>query len=162
MKSILSGILASFLFIVFKLLLFSLNQQHLVLTSFPAAPLIILTFAAITWTIVQYVRLHPFSMLNVFKEGVRTGLVIAVLSSFFLYAYYAWIDTDYLEIVRIAKMQEAEKVMDAAAYKNFKNVTDFFNTPKSRTIFTLSGITIFSFLSALSLSVIARFTIAKR
>ncbi|MBE2245784.1 MAG: DUF4199 domain-containing protein [Candidatus Competibacteraceae bacterium] len=162
MKSLLPGFGAALLFFLWKLILFFSNQQHHILAEFPAAPLMVFTFAAIAWVIIKYARTQQFSVIEAFKHGARVGLIAAVFSSIFVFAYYAWIDTDFLEIIRIAKMQEAEKVFTGEELENFTRATNFFNSPRARSLFTLSGMMIFAFLSALNLSLIARFTIVRK
>lgn len=162
MKAWKTGLICAGLYMAIKLGLFAANLQHAVLQNFPVAPLLIITFAGIVYAILQYKESGLFSVAEAFKAGARVALITAVLSAGFVYLYYTTVDPDYLEILSIKRMQEAQGVLQGEELENFKKATEFFNAPGTRSLFTLSGMTIFGLLSSLIIALITRYTLIKK
>ena len=154
MNAVKTGILAAILFFVFKLILFFGNLQHTILVDFPIAPLLITTFAGIVYIILKFRKSGKFNVAGAFKEGGKVALVSALLSSFIVYIYYTGIDPDFLEILKIEKMKLASTLTDPKALENYKKATEFFNSASTRSLFTLSGMTIFGLISSLIIALL--------
>lgn len=162
MKAWKTGLICAASYMAIKLALFAANLQHVVLQNFPVAPLLVITFAGIVYAILKYKDSGIFSVVEAFKEGARVALVTAVLSAGFVYVYYTLIDTDYLEILSIKRLQEAQGILQGAEMENFKKATEFFNSAGTRALFTLSGMTIFGLLSSLIVALITRYTLIRK
>ncbi len=162
MKAWKIGLICAGLYMAIKLGLFAANLQHAVLQNFPIAPLLIITFAGIIYAILKYKESALFSVAEAFKAGARVGLVTAVISAGFVYLYYTTIDPDYLEILSIKRLQEAQGVLQGEELENFKKVTQFFNAAGTRSLFTLSGMTIFGLLSSLIIALLTRYTLIRK
>lgn len=155
------GLICAGINIAIKLGLFAANLQHALLQNFPVAPLLIITFAGIVYAILKYKDTGLFSVAEAFKAGARVALITAIISAAFVYLYYAIIDTDYLEILSIKRLQEAQGILQGEELENFKKATQFFNSPGTRSLFTLSGMTIFGLLSSLIIALLVRYLLIK-
>jgi len=162
MKAWKTGLICAGMYMAIKLGLFAANLQHAVLQNFPVAPLLIITFAGIVYAILKYKESGLFSVAEAFKAGARVALITAVISAGFVYLYYTTVDPDYLEILSIKRLQEAQGVLQGEELENFKKATEFFNSPGTRSLFTLSGMTIFGLLSSLIIALLTRYTLIKR
>ncbi|MCX7744085.1 MAG: DUF4199 domain-containing protein [Flavobacteriales bacterium] len=162
MKAWKTGVICAASYMAIKLALFAANLQHVVLQKFPVAPLLVITFAGVVYAILKYKDSGLFSVIEAFKEGARVALVTAVISAGFVYLYYEWIDPDYLEILSIKRLQEAQELLQGDELNNFKKATEFFNHAGTRALFTLSGMTIIGLLSSLIVALITRYTLIRK
>lgn len=156
------GFICAGMYIAIKLGLFAANLQHAVLQNFPIAPLLIISFIGIIYSILKYKNTGLFSITEAFKTGARVALITAITTAAFVYLYYEIIDPDYLEILSIKRLQEAQGILQGEELENFKKATQFFNSPGTRSLFTLSGMTIFGLISSLIIALLVRYLLIKK
>lgn len=135
----------------------AVGKQHDWLPTFPAAPLLVLVGIFIFLTITRYVDKNA-TFVDQFKAGARTALIGALSAGFFVYAYYAWFDPEFMPI-RIQANVEAMHTAKAAGDTTLtaQNIADSeeqmnkFFSPFSYATLTVSGTAFFGMAFTLML-----------
>lgn len=167
------GLIVAFAYFLWKIILFILNAQHGVVERFPVAPLLLLLFGAVIYVEMRELdkarkgEIPGFDMFGAFKTGAQLALVNAVVATGLVYIYYRFIDPDFMEIIRIARMQEAQEQFASGAIgqeqlDNAMNTIEFMFTPNTWAMFTLSGLTIIGFIYAIIIAGLIRYLLVKR
>lgn len=150
-NQVLLGVFCAILYFAWKLALYFTGNQHDILPRFPIAPLLGVLGLSIIFAVTKLSPV-PFSMMDGFKAGARTGLVAALATMVFVFIYYSFIDPSYfaaqnaeVRAVLEAMPIEAERV---EALKNFEENKKMFK-PFNYSAVTLSGVSAFSMVFSL-------------
>lgn len=139
------GIYCAIAYFAWKLALYYTAHQYDIFPHFPVLPLLIVLGLAIIYSVTKLTP-EPFTPIEGFKSGVRTGLVTAVLTMLFVYIYYSVVDPSFFAVqnaeirAAIEAFPEAER---QEALTNFENNKKMFQ-PFNYSAMTLSGLMAFS------------------
>lgn len=161
-KTLLNGVYAGALFFIWKIGVLALDKQHEWLPTFPAAPLLLFVAIFVFISITRYTDKNG-TFADDFKAGARTALIAALSTGFFVYAYYAWFDPEFMPI----RIQENVDAMQAAKDAGNTEITDEmikqsgeqqqkFFAPFSYATLTVSGTAFFGMAFALIVSGLKR------
>lgn len=163
----LNGFYAAALFYIWKMLVLALGKQHEWLPTFPAAPLLLLVAIFVFISITRYTDKNG-TFADDFKAGARTALIAALAAGFFVYAYYAWFDPEFMPIriqENIDAMNAAKKAAEEAGktleitdemIKQSEEQQQKFFAPFSYATLTVSGTAFFGMAFALIVSGLKR------
>lgn len=139
------GLYCAIAYFAWKLALYYTAHQYDILPQFPIAPLLAVLGIAIIYSVTKLTP-EPFTPIEGFKSGVRTGLVAAVLSMLFVYLYYSVVDPGFFAIQNAevrAAIEAFPEDQRQEALTNFENNKKFFQ-PFNYSAMTLSGLMAFS------------------
>src|SRR5690606_12013298 len=122
---------------------------HQLFAAYPYIPFLILMWAGMVYAILQYRKAFPTAhWMESFKEGGRVVLVSSVLTALFIFIYYKFIDKEFLDLLSIETYNHAKQQIDGENLEKYYEMTKFYNSPKVRSMFFLSGTTISGLVSA--------------
>lgn len=161
-KTLLNGFYAAALFYAWKMTVLALGKQHEWLPTFPAAPLLLLVAVFVFISVTRYTEKNG-TLADDFKAGARTALIAALASGFFVYAYYAWFDPEFMPIRIQQNIEAAEQAMKAGntditpekIAQSEEQQRKFF-APFSYATLTVSGTAFFGMAFALIVSGLKR------
>ena len=94
-------------------------------------------------------ELNQTSFFSAFKEAAKMGLISAVFVSASIWLYYSFLDKTYLPTsIAYAINEAAAGGLAPDQLKGYSQTISTFNQPNLRSVFTLSGLTVFGMLSA--------------
>ena len=153
-KTLILGFTAGVLYLIWKIVVLSLNKQYEPWAGFPA--LVIVTGLAVFISITRFSE-NKLSFPDNFKAGARAALIAGLTAGLFVFIYYNWIDPEYL-VVRIQEQLENGKAAGETAdnlKKGEENLQNFFS-PFWFATFTISGTAFFGMIFSLIVSALKR------
>jgi hypothetical protein len=153
------GFCIGILYFLWKIALLLTNLQHQVLTKFPIAPLLMLMLIGILYFVLRIRKesAAKFAVIGAFKAGMKLSIVTAAVSAILVFAYYKWMDTDYLEIQYLERLKIIEPLSNPEEFSKAQQFYEFVLKPHSMALFTMSSLTAIGLLYSLATSILARF-----
>ncbi len=157
MKALKIGLGIAIAYFAIRLFAFGLNMQHQLFAKAPFIPFLILMWAGMIFAILQYRKEFPTAhWMESFKEGGRVVLVSAVVTALFIFIYYSYIDTEFLNMLSVDTYNFAKEQISGEELEKYYEMTKFANSPKVRSMFFLSGTTIGGLISAVIVAYMAK------
>lgn len=157
MKALRIGLAIAIAYFSLRLIAFGLNMQHQLFAKSPFIPYLILMWAGMIYAILQYRKQFPTApWMDSFKEGGRVVLVASVLTALSIFIYYKFIDTEFLDMLSVDVYNHAKTQISGEDLEKYYEMTKFYNSPKVRSMFFLSGTTIGGLVSAVLVAYFAK------
>lgn len=162
MKPSVLGVVIAGLYAVFKLVLFMAGIQYQVLVGKASMVLIAMVMLGIFYAINQYVRsAATYEWMTAFKKGINVSLVSSVVVGIFIFIYYKWIDSFYLEQLSINEYNRMKALIPAEKMDEFTKGLKQRYTAGNFAIMTVSIVNIAGLFSGLVVALLGKFTSKK-
>lgn len=163
MKPSVVGLIVAGLYAVFKLVLLMAGVQYQVLLGKASMVLVGLVMMAIFYAINMYVRTSTtYDWMTAFKKGINVSLVASVAVGIFIFIYYKWIDSFYLEQLSINEYNRMKTLIPEDKMVEFSKSLKQRYTAGNFAIMTVSIVNIAGLFSSLLVALLGKVTVKSK
>lgn len=156
------GLVAASFYMVFKLILYFLGLQGEVLNGKALIVLLAVVLLGIFYVINYYIRTSStYDWMAAFKIGLTVSLIASIVAGMFVFAYYKWIDLDYLDNLAVTEYNTLKSKIPADKMADFNESLKLRYRPSAFFMVTISLVNIAGLIGSLVVALLGRMTVRR-